>query len=1715
MKKYTKFFMLSSFCVLTLHAQRIEISNFNYRDFLDFGQNKGQFAPNAQNIIINGKDSQKNLPQVPFINFNASSNHGSLTSIGRGFVATANHVQSPESITSLRKWGNTEYNIANQNGTSNAVGSDNKFLRMNKYIVEGEAKLLETTIQQNTQNPSNTAQQNLNITALKNTLNNFKDSDGKVYAYMAGSGALSLYNNSNSVLNLNQSEQGDRRGGGFGSLDLSLINYNDTELCSSCNTSGLDILYTPDSKFLNATSSGDSGSALYVYDKNKSEWVLLGALSRLPYVGAQSSRYAFVAQSDFDTYKKQFEARYTLNSGINEMSLQSLAGYFNKDLIFSGGGNVEFTNNIDRLQSSGTGGFVFEKASSATTYKFNSKNNGNYYYKGSGLDIGENVTVEWALKNKNGDTLHKIGKGTLKIVEHSGGVGFLKVGEGKVILDTSSKAYEGIYLTSGRGEIELVQGKAQALGATINSGANSFILEQKKVNDGGIGIYFGTGGGKLDLKGNSLKLNTIAANDYKAVITSSTASTLELEGFGYNANGGKTAQKADTLIHASIGQGSYYDANGALQQGSAANINLKYENSGKANLIFDGNINTSGKFELNNANLTLQGHATTHATVNANEAEAIKNAQANAGNPLPNYVDLTKPSSLEQSDWDTREFKLGSGINLQSSSLNVGRNAIVKTNINANANSKINFGSSVKHFIDEKDGANINGSGFGYYQKLASGILDKKNLENIENADTSTSYEGKITADKSAINSSIRYFNANLELKNGSSLKADYLSLSSNSSINLSDSSAVVQNLHLKNVNQLSGFTLNNSTFEVKQSMIFESSTFNLDNINNINLSSNYDIIGFSSSNITSNKDLTSNVLLYDKANLSVKNLNLTQAKNTLILQDQGTSLSADKIKISSLNNASLSVQKASLNVKELELSNAKNVSMLVDREASFANDTKFTLSNSSLKLALGGDKKFDIEAGANSTLEIGGIANDNNALHISGTLNASSNAHIQAFLSSNDTLKFNLNLQDNASFYTNALTLENTYDSITLAKNSSLSANSIIAKNLTSLNLNIANTAKTEVKNFVFDSGNINFAGTKLLGQSIVFQNNASLKANALDLTNQNLSLQTGSNLESTKLDLGSNTNLSLKNSALKADELRLNNTENANINLQTSSKLELEKLSLNHSKLNLNLDNEKLIENVKQMSLKDNSVLSFNNFTLGGNTKFTSDTSSHFSFQSLKIAQNANTKEEMSANTAVANTLTLSGVGVSLGTDESFHVANFKQNLNLEANAKMKVEFDQSVFKGVKEIKTNGEFYTLLSATNLNDVREDKRIDFVFSDKNKEYYMVSKVENDKILIKFLEEDPKTLHEINKHLSSNHAIFTQMLLEHDINDVTLDMAVKTDDYSLLSRYFDKIDKNLEKLSNNNASFNDKILFSNNSLINSRISKVRFANSFAKLENARFADNALIKSDVRSTPFILEDALNNAYSSVGAGFFGGESSMSFYTLNVGYDKMLENKDVLLGVMMGYGKAGASEEGVDTTSNLINLGLYTNALFENHELTSNLNFAFINSDKSLSDDSFSAKSTGILWDTYYKYGFELENLKDYQQSIKPVALLSLGFNSFGEERGKMYKKQAYSDLGMQVGIGLEYMLGRENLFYNAQALIRQPLFHTAKNVNLSLANAQTMINYALKEEETSLGLSLSAAHRINKSFYMQYELSSILDTASNYGIKGDVKFGFLF
>ena len=1681
-------------------AQSIDISKFYYRDYLDFGQGYGAFngensgkANTSNGTTLTGKDGTKvSVPNVP--NFSASSNYGSLTSVGRGFAVTANHVTSPldNSQGDLRKWGLSTYQIANQSvkdkdgndiyGVSKPYGRDEKFLRFDKYVVEGQVDMLDID-NTTSQNDKDSEKEKQNLERLKTELDNFKHTDGNVYLYQAGSGIIKLRGTMDYQGQMNAAQNGETKGGGFGTLDYETIQYADLVKCQNCATGdnrGMVFNYKPDLNFNNRITSGDSGSGIYAFNQKTNQWVLLGVVSEsYEHLGLNNAKISFASNKDLQDYQSKFEQTINLKMtepNLNKWMLSNTTLEYgargdtpkdshtlqnNKDIIFKGGGTIEVQSGIYRNNSGYAGGFVFTADNSATStnptrYIFTNKDNKANIFAGSGLDIGQNVVVEWALRNKSNDSLHKIGKGELIVktnytpdTNKNENLGTLKIGEGKVTLDTTTKAFENIYITSGRGELALKQ--AEALGATKDntnsaSGATSYTLSQDKNSE--MGFYFGKGGGKFDLAGNSLMLNTIAANDSKAIITNSSTSLvdLEIQGLGY-ADGKKTQNKADTIIHASIGDNT---------NGTPANLNLIYtgdktpttrhserseestntnsvdsslsakaqndntvsnttqttkalQGSG-ASLIFDGHINIKGELKAKDGNIVLQGHPTTHATISDDKIrEQIKNAESGTSAAMPSYMDLSKPSNLQQPDWDSRNFTIGGGINLTNTTLTVGKAANLKANINADNTSQIYFGG--RHFIDERDGKNIGGSGFSYYQLVKSGDLANETYKD-------SSYSGTIKANGTTITSQFFDFTPNLELSNNAKLDAKYLTLTQSSTMNFTDSSAKVENLIFKdftNNNFASKFTLNGtSTFSVTQALSFDKSTFDLDTLktttttNNLKLPTEYNLYAFNGSTITAN----------DFQN--------TNANAEFVLDNKSTFTATNAV---SFKSAKIGVQ----------------------NEAEFKADS----------LTLGEKSTIDLDKGK-LTLT-GDLQTQSLNLNLlnSSTLNAKT-------LTSNGASTINLN--DKAE-----LTLTDTFTSenltLTLENESKFTANTLTASGVVKLQGDKNATLALETLN--------------LDGVSTANLNGVTSTINTLNLT-QTSQANIGENVSITTLTLQEST----------ANLQNLNTNLPQSITLNKKSTLQLNELNLNEFKANLTSD-ETSQAHIKKL------------------------------IYDAKTAQNGINTTPPKSNLIVSEKFELKNVGQNLSTttgttqgaqnaekdklEKDLFTLKFEKNLELKDGANLDISFADKV---TKENLLFDKDYKIFSASTL--IGSNLNINFTKSNgasfNETDFYATGKLdkENNAFFVQFVHENPRNFSKLNPYINPAHSPLLEILLQHNKNDESIDKAINMRDYSTLNQRLAQIDTSLKTIANADSAALKTLPLLQKQEINARIQQNRFTT--AKFALAKITNPAQ-KSDIVPTLLYLDEneRQNRVWSGASASFFGnGSDKFSLQSVSIGYDRKLFGDEFLLGILASLTNTQLSSDETSLNPKIYTLALYSDALFRHGELQNELSFSLLNGDKGFESENGSYKSFYGFFESVYKVQTAF-----LPQSIKPIVLGRVNLRHFDEFSTATYKQKADDDISVDLGVGVEWLWQKESGFYSASFVAERDIYHSQKERLMSLTGAQKFVAYETNEPSFAYQLYLAGLENFKNGIYLRYGLSGFVDSKAYKGFKADVQVGYRF
>ena len=665
--------VLSSILYSCLDAQVMDIGTNFYRDYLDLAQNKGIFKATDAPLEFTQRNGAKfTFNKIP--NNNARNNKGNFTSLGRNFVVTANHTLLASAATNFnenRGWfGNTLYEYAT-NSTQKLYGADTTYLRTSKYIVEGQidpldVPNLEISSQDQTKDEANAKK-------IEDRFRDIKNSGGasgeNILAYEAGTGSLALEkpkSDSDGFAEVmsatefeNQNIVNNALGASVNEIGVAYSTVYKSHY-SSVSKPGIYLFMTSNRGFRNRLLPGDSGSGFFVYDTVAQKWVLVGVLTGVE----DNKNYAsIVTARDFNDYKKEYE---NLVSGVNVLGSALVQ---DKDNIFSSanGSNITLSSNLDL----GHGGIVVNSGD----FTLNNTN-GSKIAKFAGFDIASGASLNL---NVTSDTsVHKLGKGSL-IVSSSGNKP-LRLGEGVVEL-RALNAFDKIYLTSGRGLLRL--------------GVN------ENLNDK---IFFGNGGGALDLNGFDQTFNNISANSSDAKITNENSQRATLK---INGESGK-----DTIFHASIDK----------------NIELKHSGQGKE-LVFDGGFDIDGALSLEDAKVTLQGHPKTHAIGDASVlTPLVKSKIAAAGLSEPAYMDLTRPSTLSQPDWDERKFSAKDGIKLKSSELTIGKDAKLNGDITAK-NSVINLSGELTHYIDKFDGSNTYDDGLKYRQDIESKNLLVKDVK--------------------------------------------------------------------------------------------------------------------------------------------------------------------------------------------------------------------------------------------------------------------------------------------------------------------------------------------------------------------------------------------------------------------------------------------------------------------------------------------------------------------------------------------------------------------------------------------------------------------------------------------------------------------------------------------------------------------------------------------------------------------------------------------------------------------------------------------------------------------------------------------------------------------------------------------------------------------------------------------------------------------------
>lgn len=502
----------------------------DYQIFRDFAENKGKFSVGATNVLVkdkNNKDLGTALPNgIPMIDFSVVDVDKRIaTLINPQYVVGVKHVSN--GVSELH-FGNLNGNMNNGNAKAHrdVSSEENRYFSVekNEYPTKLNGKTVTTEDQTQKRREDYymprldkfvTEVAPIEASTASSDAGTYNDQNKYPAFVRLGSGSQFIYKKGdNYSLILNNHEVGgnnlklvgDAYTYGIAGTPYK-VNHENNGLIGFGNSkeehSDPKGILSQD-PLTNYAVLGDSGSPLFVYDREKGKWLFLGSYDFW-------AGYNKKSWQEWNIYKSQFtkdvlnkdsagsligsKTDYswssngktsTITGGEKSLNVDLADGKdkpnHGKSVTFEGSGTLTLNNNIDQ----GAGGLFFEG-----DYEVKGTSD-NTTWKGAGVSVAEGKTVTWKVHNPQYDRLAKIGKGTL-IVEGTGdNKGSLKVGDGTVILKQQ---------TNGSGQ------HAFASVGIVSSRSTLVLNDDKQVDPNS--IYFGFRGGRLDLNGNSLTFDHI------------------------------------------------------------------------------------------------------------------------------------------------------------------------------------------------------------------------------------------------------------------------------------------------------------------------------------------------------------------------------------------------------------------------------------------------------------------------------------------------------------------------------------------------------------------------------------------------------------------------------------------------------------------------------------------------------------------------------------------------------------------------------------------------------------------------------------------------------------------------------------------------------------------------------------------------------------------------------------------------------------------------------------------------------------------------------------------------------------------------------------------------------------------------------------------------------------------------------------------------------
>ncbi|HHE9089438.1 TPA: adhesion and penetration autotransporter Hap [Haemophilus influenzae] len=665
----------------------------DYQYYRDFAENKGKFTVGAKNIEVYNKEGHlvgTSMTKAPMIDFSVVSRNGVAALVGDQYIVSVAHNGGYNDVDFGAEGQNPDqhrftYQIVKRNNykpdREHHYDGDYHMPRLHKFVTEAEPIGMTTNMDGKVYANRNDYPERVRIGSGHQYWRTDKDEETNAYSSYDISGAYNYL----IAGNTHTQSSGDNGTVHFSGNVIRPNHYGPLPIGGA---------------------RGDSGSPMFIYDAEKQKWFINGVLQTgHPFVG-RGNGFQLVREEWFYTevlavdtpsvfrrYIPSINGHYSFvsnNDGTGKLTLtrpskdsskaksevgtvklfnpslektakeqaKAAPGYniyqprmeHGKNIYFGdrGTGTLTIENNINQ----GAGGLYFEG-------NFIVKGNqNNITWQGAGVSIGQDATVEWKVKNPEGDRLSKIGVGTLLVNGTGKNLGSISVGNGKVILDQQAdennqkQAFKEVGIVSGRATVQL----------------NS--ADQVDPNN----IYFGFRGGRLDLNGHSLTFKRIQNTDEGAMIVNhnaTTESTVTITGSDtINDNTGDLTNKRDIAFN-----GWFGDKDDTKNTGR---LNVTYNPLNKDNhFLLSGGTNLKGNITQDGGTLVFSGRPTPHAYNHLNR---------------PNELGRPQGEVVIDDDWINRTFK-AENFQIKGGSAVVSRNvSSIEGNWTVSNNANATFG---------------------------------------------------------------------------------------------------------------------------------------------------------------------------------------------------------------------------------------------------------------------------------------------------------------------------------------------------------------------------------------------------------------------------------------------------------------------------------------------------------------------------------------------------------------------------------------------------------------------------------------------------------------------------------------------------------------------------------------------------------------------------------------------------------------------------------------------------------------------------------------------------------------------------------------------------------------------------------------------------------------------------------------------------------------